>query len=167
MIIWPELKRINSTIRRAVNYTLHNDESGFDYFFQLLDEFLEEQNLIKSEKNTKENSSVLEEKKVRAFRIERDAMLEIVEKYISEHEEEIFNLQKENSIESRRIYYHTCSLERDSYICAVFSKELSKSEINIYEKIDRSAPEIKSIFQKQPYGIISFDDEKGSGLEEL
>lgn len=139
-------------IANAIFECGYDDKSGLKYFYQLLDDFLKERQIEEYKK-----IKPLEEKEVRILSIGKKAILEIVDNYIGEHRDEIFDLPAENSLISNRQLYATYFDEKECYAWAVGPMGYGE---NFLEKVFLNVPMVESLFQKHPYHVIDMDEIK-------
>lgn len=85
----------------------YDDESGFDYYYELLDSFIREKGLGKEyEENNKEEINKDEsylKNEIKVLEVNEKTVYEMANSYISEHEAELFDLP-ENSMGKYRRY---------------------------------------------------------------
>ena len=73
----------------------YDEESGFDYYYELLDSFIQENVIGEDYIESKEESYLKDEVKV--IRVKEDEIYQMAGKYIYEHKEEIFDLPEKKA----------------------------------------------------------------------
>lgn len=133
----------------AVNAILacgFDDETGFDYFFELLDLFLKEYGLTEKYEDERESSYLQDE--IRIAYLDKTQIQEIVGKYIAKYKEELFNLPKPKanksffmSDQTNLCLYLEWLSEENSCICAIYDRQY----INIKDVLRKIEQEIYAL----------------------
>lgn len=133
----------------------YDDENGFDYFYQLLDAFVQEQYSIKDSNFSEKQTVSLNSNEMRVLRIGYDGILEIVNHYISDHIQEIFDLPAENEAIGDTLCSSFLNFETNVFTCVVCDREDLEVGESIWNKVRQLPITTSSIFHKHPY--VSLD----------
>lgn len=129
----------------------YDDENGFDYFYQLLDAFVQEQYSIKNSSFSEKQTTALNSKEMRVLRIGYDAMLEIVNRYISDHVQEIFDLPSDDEAMNDMLCSTFLNSETNVFTCVVCDRGSLEMGENICDEIQQLPITTDSVFHKHPY----------------
>lgn len=142
----------------------YDDCNGVDRFYELLDDFCADRYNVNLKEYMSNKEEFLEKlnnmtnsKEARVICIERDAINEAADKYISDHFNELFDLCEGDGFESAR--YFVWNLGRDK--CRIFvynDKDISSDEV--MKKVEKVGITAKTIFGYKPYVVVKLDEDK-------
>lgn len=133
----------------------YDEESGFDYFYDLLDEFVQQYDLER-QMSQAQQEEVLKPMEARVLRMDREASLEVMSHYISDHLCTIFDLPSEECAISKMCCITHLELERDIFTALVCNRSLLKRKVNIWPQVESLPITTRSILQRRPYTLVKF-----------
>lgn len=129
----------------------YDDEEGFDYFYQLVDAFVQEQYSIKYSSFSEKQTAGLNSNEMRVLRIGLDAILEIANHYILDHIQEIFDLPSDNEAIHDTICNTFLNPETNVFTCVVCDRADLETEEDIRTRIRQLELTTDSVFHNHPY----------------